>query len=213
MQIRVNVVFYGQKARFTTVLPPEDPRQSDIDYSSSSDEEIDINLANRVQQRQTIPLPTDISIAASDWESEDDVPLINLQTKAKLPNYQWFKADFQHNTIPIEKCFDAPDKIRTPLEYFSYFFDENLYQMIAYETNIYSTLVTGSCIQTNVSEIKAFIAIHLLMGVVNMPSFEDYWSVLMGVVNMPSFEDYWSTPPPPSAFSRYQFGSRRRQNF
>jgi hypothetical protein len=73
--------------------------------------------------------------------------------------------------------FDAPSKVYTTLEYFHKFFDESLFDHIAEQTNLYSVLTHGSSVDTSPSEIKAFIGIEILMGVINMPAFEDYWAL------------------------------------
>ncbi|KAJ8962105.1 hypothetical protein NQ318_018059 [Aromia moschata] len=56
------------------------------------------------------------------------------------------------------------------------FFDDSIIDYISEQTNTYSTLTTGSSVNTFPHEVKAFIVIELLMGGVRMPSFEDYWS-------------------------------------
>jgi hypothetical protein len=73
--------------------------------------------------------------------------------------------------------FDAPSKVYTTLEYFHKFFDESLFDHIAEQTNLYSVLTHGSSVDTSPSEIKALIGIEILMGVINMPAFEDYWAL------------------------------------
>ncbi|CAH1991505.1 unnamed protein product [Acanthoscelides obtectus] len=43
--------------------------------------------------------------------------------------------------------------------------------------NIYSTLTTGRSIDTTANEIRSFVGIELIMGVVQMPAIEDYWAI------------------------------------
>nr|CAH7754833.1 unnamed protein product [Callosobruchus chinensis] len=97
--------------------------------------------------------------------------------KKKIHTYTWKKEDFQHNRIPNEKIFDVPFDVLTPLQYFKKFWDDSVFEYISNETNTYSTLVTGTCINTSPTEIKQFIALELIMGVVSMPSLDDYWAV------------------------------------
>uniref|UniRef100_W5MSZ2 PiggyBac transposable element-derived protein domain-containing protein n=1 Tax=Lepisosteus oculatus TaxID=7918 RepID=W5MSZ2_LEPOC len=63
-----------------------------------------------------------------------------------------------------------------PRTYFSNFFDNEIFELIADQTNLYSCQLIGGRINTNISEIKAFIGIKLFMGVVKMPAMEDYWA-------------------------------------
>lgn len=44
------------------------------------------------------------------------------------------------------------------------------------ETNLYSTQQSGTCMNTNAKEIIDFISIMLLMGIIDLPSYEDYWA-------------------------------------
>uniref|UniRef100_A0A3B4ZZZ5 PiggyBac transposable element-derived protein domain-containing protein n=1 Tax=Stegastes partitus TaxID=144197 RepID=A0A3B4ZZZ5_9TELE len=72
--------------------------------------------------------------------------------------------------------FIAPEELSTPLLYFSKFFDEDIFEAIAHQTNLYSCQLIGSSINTNAYEIKAFIGMKLIIGVVKMPAVENYWA-------------------------------------
>ena len=47
---------------------------------------------------------------------------------------------------------------------------------IIYQTNLYSPQMKGTSIGTDQKEITDFIAILLYMGIVDLPSYEDYWA-------------------------------------
>lgn len=47
---------------------------------------------------------------------------------------------------------------------------------IVEETNIYSVEKLGRSINVTEKDIEEFIAIHIIIGVVKMPSYLDYWS-------------------------------------
>nr|CAH7715737.1 unnamed protein product [Callosobruchus chinensis] len=57
------------------------------------------------------------------------------------------------------------------------FFCMNIIQNIVDQTNLYSTQVRGQSIATNTKEITDFLSIMLRMGIVRLPSYEDYWSL------------------------------------
>nr|CAI5863886.1 unnamed protein product [Callosobruchus analis] len=57
------------------------------------------------------------------------------------------------------------------------FFCMDIIQNIVDQTNLYSTQVRGQSIATNTKEITDFLSIMLRMGVVRLPSYEDYWSL------------------------------------
>lgn len=89
---------------------------------------------------------------------------------------RWRKTKFEHQSTATPSCFSAPDELSTPLTYFSKFFDEDVFEAIAHQTNLYSCQLIEGSINTNASEIKAFIGMKLMMGVVKMPAVENYWA-------------------------------------
>lgn len=62
------------------------------------------------------------------------------------------------------------------LQYFLKFFDDDLLDMIVYQSNLYSTQVTGNSVNLSKRDILDFLALELRMGLVKMSSFRDYWS-------------------------------------
>ena len=64
----------------------------------------------------------------------------------------------------------------TPLDYFRLFWTEELSDLIADNTNLYSTQKSGISVNTNRKEIEQFIGMHMKMGIVTLPSYALYWS-------------------------------------
>lgn len=56
------------------------------------------------------------------------------------------------------------------------FFDNDLIELMVQETNLYYKQTKGTPLNVTTDEIKDFIAIHLLMGIVKLPAYIDYWS-------------------------------------
>ncbi|KAJ8731022.1 hypothetical protein PYW08_002435 [Mythimna loreyi] len=56
------------------------------------------------------------------------------------------------------------------------YFSLDILQDIVHNTNLYAVQVTGRSINISEDDMKDFIANLLLMGVVNLPSYTDYWS-------------------------------------
>ncbi|XP_031165362.1 piggyBac transposable element-derived protein 4-like [Sander lucioperca] len=83
--------------------------------------------------------------------------------------FSWRKTMFEHLSTATPSCFTAPDEPSTPLMYFSKFFDKDIFEVITQQTNLYSHQLIGCNINTNVSEIKAFIGMK-------MPAMENYWA-------------------------------------
>ncbi|XP_039298358.1 uncharacterized protein LOC120354774 [Nilaparvata lugens] len=109
----------------------------------------------------------------------------NKETKKrKLPSKQICKNTFNFTRDPfngnidnvLEDKFDVPQEIPTETDYFYKMFSEDIFELIVLRTNQRSVHETGASINTTKAEIKDFIAIHLLMGVIQLPSYLDYWS-------------------------------------
>ncbi|MGH0141837.1 UNVERIFIED_CONTAM: hypothetical protein FKN15_029653 [Acipenser sinensis] len=71
---------------------------------------------------------------------------------------------------------DQKSKKAKRFSYFVRFFDDDLFQLIAEQTNLYSCQLIGASINTTVDELKSFVGMKLIMGVVRMPSMDDYWA-------------------------------------
>lgn len=56
------------------------------------------------------------------------------------------------------------------------FFLFNIFNTIVEQTNLYSTQERGASIDTNRKEMTDFISILLLMGIIQLPAYEDYWA-------------------------------------
>ena len=54
-------------------------------------------------------------------------------------------------------------------------FGESLYDIIAYQSNLYSTQTTGRSIDTKNLVIEQFIDILLSMGILKYPQYRMYW--------------------------------------
>ena len=61
------------------------------------------------------------------------------------------------------------------MEYFRQFFPEDLWDLIVDQTNLYA-LQNNRAFQLSIPELKQFIGILFLMGVVNMPQLNMYWA-------------------------------------
>jgi hypothetical protein len=74
---------------------------------------------------------------------------------------------------PLSSAWSANDEIR-PLEYFTQFFSLDILSDIVDQNNLYSTQVRGQSLATTTREITDFFSILLLMGIMQLPSYEDY---------------------------------------
>ncbi|XP_063878299.1 piggyBac transposable element-derived protein 2-like isoform X1 [Scylla paramamosain] len=65
--------------------------------------------------------------------------------------------------------------IKTPLEYFKHFFDDDLLQMIVDESNLYATQERGSSLNLTVEELEQFIGTVLYSTIFHLPRTRRYW--------------------------------------
>ncbi|CAK1577843.1 unnamed protein product [Parnassius mnemosyne] len=93
--------------------------------------------------------------------------------------FKWKSVKFEHAATVELPEYQPPLEAtaKTPLDYFRTFFSDDIVDLIADNTNLYSVqcAATKSINVTN-EDIKDFIAITILMGVVQLPSYRDYWS-------------------------------------
>lgn len=93
-------------------------------------------------------------------------------------SYNWKKAVFRHAaSIEEESEPVGSDTVLTPLEYFYKFFSPDILTDIVEQTNTYAISQTGRTLGLTEDELRDFLAIHIIMGVVSMPSYTDYWSL------------------------------------
>ena len=95
-------------------------------------------------------------------------------------NYRWrkLKLPLVDTTFTGEPFSDPPYGAEnvTPLVYFLGFFRDELFEKIVEQTNLFSVLKTGKCINTTNEEIWAFIGIQIRMSIVRMSVYRHYWA-------------------------------------
>lgn len=117
---------------------------------------------------------------SSDSEAEadsNDEPLSNLVidgpstshvvAKKDKTKYTWKKRPPTH---------DSPD-IPTPLMYFRRFISDDMLEMLAYQTNLYSVPKTTVTLYTTKKEVEQVIGMFFHMGLVRMSAIRQYWEI------------------------------------
>ncbi|KAF6215714.1 hypothetical protein GE061_000045 [Apolygus lucorum] len=93
---------------------------------------------------------------------------------------KWEKSKFTGKvTVPpclFESATEEEQSNRTPLSYFYHFFGDDCINLIVLETNRYSLQQTGTSLNVDIKTIKAFIDLHLLMGIIDLLALTDYWA-------------------------------------
>lgn len=102
-----------------------------------------------------------------------------LKRKAKAQVYNWKKEAFKSvvtNSITVESDDEQAVTIPTPLNYFLQLFPIFAFQLIVEQTNLYSCQRTGKSVDINIFEVQNFVGILIMMGIVCLPAYTDYWS-------------------------------------
>ena len=121
-----------------------------------------------------------------DSESEidsDDEPLSRIATASGAANckknpYSWRNTDFQPTNVAFTGQIPEPPEdavIKTPIEYFRRFMTDDMMELTAEQTNIYSLQTKGRCVNTNKKELEQLMGMYLKMGIVQMPGIRVYW--------------------------------------
>ena len=161
--------------------------------SDEEDDELELVEDSRDSSKSKYADSSETDDNASD---EDDVPLINLVDKSTAAGsnnnktacdafinctYRWRRQDaplFRDNFY--EYFSDPPEEELAAMQYFNLFLKEDVLKLIVENTNLYSIQRTGISINTNTDEIRSFIGMLTLMGIVQLPTYKLYWSKEMG---------------------------------
>jgi hypothetical protein len=92
-------------------------------------------------------------------------------------SFHWKKTRFAYSASIEPVLFsDPPLEEISPRRYFAMFFSDEIVSEIVNQSNMYSVEKTGRSANITKLDIEHFVAIHILMGVVRMPCYLDYWS-------------------------------------
>ena len=62
------------------------------------------------------------------------------------------------------------------MQYFFQFLTEEAIQLMVDNTHLYSVQKTGKSVNVTIEEMKSFIGMQIVMGIVRMTRYEYYWS-------------------------------------
>ena len=112
--------------------------------------------------------PSDVS-----EDEMDDPPLSSLSNESV-----WQKSELNiigNTAFKKLSPQPAPDETVTPYRYFMMFVTDQLLEMVAEQSNLYTVLSSGSLINITAKEIEKFPGIYFRMGLVKLPSTRSYW--------------------------------------
>lgn len=117
------------------------------------------------------------SQVSTQAETNKSVKSVKTTVKKMKLDFNWKKSNFAHEVdIPENPVFSELHECSSPLSYFEKFINDDCLQNIVENSNLYSTTQRGKSLDTTVPEIREFIGIELLMGLVSMNAYTDYWS-------------------------------------
>lgn len=133
---------------------------------------IDLNILNISVEKEKDKTPRD--------DDDDNIPLAILfpkkQGKPIKRKVLWKKTHLDDVDTTCNISYTPTEDILTPLGYFNLMFDDAIIENIVDQTNLYSVQKFGSSVNTNITEIWAFLGIQILSGIVRMPSYRMYWA-------------------------------------
>ena len=149
-----------------------------IDYVTNADDSELSELSDDEDNAQQDEIQPGEESDLSEEEStddEDDNPLSLVSDKKHT--YRWRKGDAPMCNRTFTGTFNnIPEKLLSPLEYFSMFFPDTILETVVEQTNLYSVQKCLKSVDTNIDEIKTLIGMEILMGIIVLPSYRNYWS-------------------------------------
>lgn len=153
---------------------------------SSSDEEPLQTVCNKnynldITSQRIDPVHDDAELCVSDAQSDDSENSDYDETEWKKVNLEQIA---EINRIFQEDGFDVGvypiyffSIVSPPIEYFERFFANDVMNLISVQTNLYAHQNNAkNWTDTNATEIKALLGIHLLMSLHPLPQETQYWS-------------------------------------
>lgn len=135
-----------------------------------------------------------IILASMDYNDEliiDEQSVIELINMAETPEtfeytekakIEWRRREFNPNSHVFRAESRDETVMCTPVEYFKKYFTEELLEKMAYFTNLYAVQKQSKNFKHTCStEIKQFIALHIVMGCLKFSRIRLYWSPLIGI--------------------------------
>lgn len=98
-------------------------------------------------------------------------------TKSKAPKLEMsFVEGHLKYQQPEEEVQFTAEKVKKPIDYSLQFFTNEMFDTIYKQSNLYYLQKTGEEANLTRNDIKKFVGLELIMGVVRMPAYTDYWN-------------------------------------
>ncbi|XP_047098378.1 piggyBac transposable element-derived protein 3-like [Schistocerca piceifrons] len=100
-----------------------------------------------------------------------------VKHRCKRGDYKFRKTDFVVQDTEWKGSLPPPPvEEMTPLKYYKIFMNDDVFELISEQPNIYALQKDSVSLQTSKNEMEQFVGILLHMGIIKMPSIHLYWS-------------------------------------
>ena len=148
--------------------------------------------------RQKVPVTRQRSMISSSKKNDDDLNSELLDSDVVEPedtfsdeedekitdamrshNFRWRNIEPPRDqrvftgspfSLPPEEFDDLQ-----PYDFFTKFWSDDMTKLLVEQTNLYSVQATGKSVNTNFAEMEQLLGIHMMMGIINMPTYHYYW--------------------------------------
>lgn len=130
---------------------------------------------NRPQKNSTILIPIFVFVFLGGP--------VKKAKKANGPDDEespWREGDLIETVLSPSEM-PLPDDVKRPIDYFNYYFDTDILQLIVDQSNLYGMQQDGKPLNLSIDELKIFLGIWIYQGICAIPNLKDYWSTEMRV--------------------------------
>lgn len=149
-------------------IEPQDPNRSFMNEEGYSDSDGSIYFRNSRKRRRIL--------------ESDEEDLLDIRQYQRSPIWYIEKDnEFSRTPPPFVSPFEIKITGETPYEYFKYIFTDEIFEHIVQETIRYAVDCEKHSFHINVSEMKQFYGINIIMTYIKYPNYRLYWSSDVGL--------------------------------
>ena len=125
--------------------------------------------------------PSDDDSGETPPSSQQQQPVTASTGKSKKKSkvqekFDWRKAEIEKVDLSWKgEPRQVPGILETPLKYFQKFFDDELLELIVEQSNVFALQTEGCNLCLTAEELKVFMSIILLFGVIKVPYYRMHW--------------------------------------
>ena len=130
-----------------------------------------------IQQKKSENSLSEESEVDNEIESDEDIPLAQIAPLLRPIKFEWDKTtQLPGNFEYLQQFPNRPYPQKSPIEYYFEFFSNEHIENITEQTRLYAVQYQKTNLHISENEIKQFLNILMLMGIVQMPELKMYWA-------------------------------------